>query len=49
MPISGVEVVDPTTGLTRLDPSSLVIIMNPNYEQEIRESLPHNQPCLALR
>lgn len=49
MPISGVEVVDPTTGLTRLDPSSLVVIMNPNYEQEIRESLPHNQTCLVLR
>lgn len=48
MPISGVEVVDPTTGMSRLDPSSLVVIMNPNYEQEIRESLPHGQPCLVL-
>jgi len=49
MPISGVEVVDPATGVARLDPSSLVVIMNPNYEQEIRESLPHSQPCLVLR
>lgn len=49
MPLSGVEVVAPATGVARLDPSSLVIIMNPNYEQEIRESLPHNQPCLVLR
>jgi hypothetical protein len=48
MPLSGVEVVDPATGVARLDPSSLVIIMNPNYEQEIRNSLPHNQPCLVL-
>lgn len=49
MPLSGVEVLDPTTGVARLDPSSLVVIMNPNYEQEIRKSLPHNQPCLVLR
>lgn len=48
MPLSGVEVLDPTTGVARLDPSTLVVIMNPNYEQEIRESLPHNQPCLVL-
>lgn len=49
MPLSGVEVVDPATGVARLDPSSLVVIMNPNYEHEIRKSLPHNQPCLVLR
>lgn len=49
MPLSGIEVVDPAMGVARLDPSSLVVIMNPNYEQEIRESLPHNQPCLVLR
>lgn len=48
MPISGVKVVDPTTGVARLDPSSLVVIMNPNYEQEIREYLPDGQPCLVL-
>ena len=48
MPISGVEVLDPATGVTRLDLSSLVVIMNPNYEQEIRGSLPRNQPCLVL-
>lgn len=48
MPISGVEVVDPEAGVSRLDPSSLIVIMNPNYEQEIRGSLPHNQPCLVL-
>ena len=49
MPISGVEVLDPVTGVKRLDLSSLVVIMNPNYEQEIRGSLPRNQPCLVLR
>ncbi len=49
MPISGVEVLDTTTGLERLDQSSRVVIMNPNYEQEIRASLPHNQSCLVLR
>lgn len=48
MPISGVEVVDPETGLSRLDESSLVVIMNPNYEEEIRGSLLHHQPCLVL-
>lgn len=48
MPISGVEVLDPATGVSMLDPSSLVVVMNPNYEQEIRGSLPHNQPCLVL-
>lgn len=49
MPISAVEVVGAEAGLSRLDPSSLLIIMNPNYEQEIRKSLPHNQPCLVIR
>lgn len=48
MPLSGIEVVDPPMGVARLDPSSLVVIMNPNYEQEIRECLPHNQLCLVL-
>ena len=48
MPISGVEVLDPKAGVSRLDSSSLIVIMNPNYEQEIRRSLPHNQPCLVL-
>jgi hypothetical protein len=48
MPISGIEVVDPKSGVSRLDPSSLVVIMNPNYEQEIRWSLPPSQPCLVL-
>ncbi|MCP9782354.1 methyltransferase domain-containing protein [Cyanobium sp. WKJ7-Wakatipu] len=48
MPISGVEVLDQDIGVARLDPSSLVVIMNPNYEQEIRECLPYNQTCLVL-
>jgi hypothetical protein len=48
MPISGVEVLDPVTGIARLGSSSLVIIMNPNYEEEIRGSLPSNQPCMVL-
>lgn len=48
MPISGVEVVDPAAGVLKLGPSSLIVIMNPNYEQEIRRSLPHDQPCLVL-
>lgn len=49
MPISGIEVVGAEEGLSRLDPSSLLVIMNPCYEQEIRMSLPHNQPCLVIR
>ena len=49
MPISGVEVVGAKEGVLRLDPSTLLVIMNPNYEQEIRKSLPHNQPCLVIR
>jgi 2-polyprenyl-3-methyl-5-hydroxy-6-metoxy-1,4-benzoquinol methylase len=49
MPISGVKVFDPTSGVENLSSSSLVIIMNPNYEQEIRASLPHYQPCLVLQ
>ena len=48
MPISGIEVVDPDAGISRLDSSSLIVIMNPNYEQEIRGSLPQNQPCMVL-
>jgi len=49
MPVSGIKVVDPIMGVSGLEPSCLVVIMNPNYEQEIRGSLPHNQPCLVLR
>ena len=49
MPISGIEVVGKEQGISRLNPSSLLVIMNPNYEQEIRESLPDNQPCLVIR
>ena len=45
MPLSGLEVLGPTTGVSRLHSSTVVVIMNPNYEQEIRESLPDNQPC----
>lgn len=48
MPTSGVEVLDPATGIARLDSSSLILIMNPNYEEEIRKSLPHNHPYLVL-
>lgn len=48
MPLSGVEVLDPESGLARLKPTSLVIIMNPNYAQEIRESLIHNQPSITF-
>lgn len=48
MPISGLQVLSPKTGLLRLTPSSLVIIMNPNYEEEIQKSLPHKQPWLSL-
>jgi hypothetical protein len=49
MPISGVEVVSAEAGVSRLDTSTLIVIMNPNYEKEIRKSLPHNQPCLVIR
>lgn len=48
-PTSGVEVLDPATGIAMLGSSSLVVIMNPNYEEEIRETLPGNQPYLVLR
>jgi hypothetical protein len=48
MPTSGVEVLDPATGVARLDSSSLVVIMNPNYEEEIRGFLPRSQPFLVL-
>ena len=48
MPASGVQVLEPSMGLSRLNPSSLIVIMNPNYEQEIKQSLPHGQPCLLL-
>jgi hypothetical protein len=48
MPLSGVEVVRPTMGVASLDPSDCVVIMNPNYEQEIRKSLPYKQNCLVL-
>lgn len=49
MPISGVQVLSPQNGLSRLALSNLVVIMNPNYEEEIRKSLPHSQPCLSLQ
>jgi SAM-dependent methyltransferase len=48
MPISGIEVIDHSSGVESLKPSSHVIIMNPNYEKEIRSLLPSNQPCSAL-
>ena len=48
MPASGIQVLEPSMGLSRLNPSSLIVIMNPNYEQEIKQSLPHGQPCLLL-
>ena len=48
MPLSGVEVVDPKSGLAMLTASSVVIIMNPNYEREIRDALPSDQPTLVL-
>ncbi len=48
MPISGIEVVDHLSGVENLKPSSHVIIMNPNYEKEIRSLLPSNQPCSVL-
>lgn len=48
MPVSAIEVLDPSIGVSKLSPTTLVIIMNPNYEVEIRKSLPHNQPWLLL-
>lgn len=48
MPISGVKVLDPHMGLQLLSPSTLVLIMNPNYEEEIRNALPFNQPYLTM-
>lgn len=48
MPVSGLEVLDPTTGLSRLGKDTTVVIMNPNYEKEIKACLPYNQPCMVL-
>jgi len=48
MPISGVEVTDPLSGIKSLKASTHVKIMNPNYEKEIRNLLPSNQPCSVL-
>jgi SAM-dependent methyltransferase len=48
MPISGVEVIDHSSGVESLKPLSHVVIMNPNYEKEIRSLLPSNQPCSVL-
>ena len=48
MPLSGVKVANPVSGIAKLNPFTLVVIMNPNYEREIRQSLPHDQPCLVL-
>jgi hypothetical protein len=48
MPISGINVIDPLSSVKSLKPSSRVVIMNPNYEKEIRSLLPSNQPCSVL-
>jgi hypothetical protein len=49
MPISGVQVLDPSISIPMLCLSTLVIIMNPNYEEEIRSTLPVDQPYLVVR
>jgi hypothetical protein len=49
MPLSGVEILNPSAGIDNLDPTSIVVVMNPNYEQEIRQSLHADQPLLVLR
>jgi hypothetical protein len=49
MPISAVKVVDPQIGLAELTPSDLVVIMNPNYADEICGTIPANQPFMVLR
>ena len=49
MPISGVEVVSPSQGLTMLNSDDTVVIGNPNYEAEIRSALPSQQPIFVLR
>ena len=48
MPLSGVKVLDPASGLSDLDQDSHVVIMNPIYEKEIRESLPPDQSIFVL-
>lgn len=46
MPVSGIEVLDPANGVARLSKSTLVVIMNPAYEREIKDLLPCGQPYL---
>lgn len=48
MPISGLEVLNPVDGMARLSSAIPVVIMNPNYEHEIRDALPPNHPCMLL-
>jgi len=48
MPTSGIQVLDPSLAIPRINSSCLVIIMNPNYEREIRKCLPSNQSCLVI-
>jgi hypothetical protein len=49
MPISGVKVVDHLSGVHNLKPSTHVVIMNPNYEKEIRCLLSSAQSCSVLQ
>lgn len=48
MPISALKVLGQADGLAKLTPSTLVLIMNPNYESEIRQSLHHSQPFSVI-
>lgn len=48
MPLSGLEVLDPKSGIASLSSDTGVIILNPNYQQEICVSLPSSQPFMVL-
>ena len=48
MPISAVPVLAAENGITQMSPSTLVVIMNPNYATEILQSIPQGQPHLTL-
>ena len=49
MPLSGLEVLQPLQGLESLKPDDTVVIVNPNYEDEIVSCLPQDHPYLVLR
>nr|QFZ91304.1 methyltransferase domain-containing protein [Synechococcus elongatus PCC 11802] len=48
MPLSAIPVLSPCDAIQQLTPNTLVIIMNPNYAEEIRRLMPQEQPYLLI-